>query len=155
MMGVSADYVHRDKFCWAGEEIRAGSARLKWCEVAPRETPVPEAIRAMARAVVEGMDAPGELGFVILHRCGASFYFLIVSTWLGNNEVWETVYAKKDDDDPGFALWPRPEPHLPTFCVWELGAVWAEVQAWKRYLTSSRDEAAKLAYLSDRFEGVV
>jgi hypothetical protein len=154
-MSVAPDYVHRDKFCRPGEPIKAGAARLKWCEVAPRDRPVPDAIRAMARTTVEGMDAPGELGFVILHRCGGSFYFLIVSTWRGNNEVWETVYAKKDDDDPGFALWPRPEPHLPTFCVWELGAVWAEVQAWRRYLVSARDEAAKLAYLGDGFEGVV
>jgi hypothetical protein len=154
-MSVSPDYAHRDKFCWPGAPINAGSTRLKWCEVAPREEPVPEAIRTMARAVVENMDVPGELGFVILHRCGASFYFLIVSTWLGNNELWETVYAKKDDADPGFALWPRPAPHLPTFCVWELGAVWAEAQAWKRHLTSPRDETAKLAYLGDRFEGVV
>lgn len=154
-MSVSPDYVHRDKFCWPGEPIVAGSTRLKWCEVAPHHEPVPGTVRTMARAVVEGIDVPGELGFVILHRCGASFYFLIVSTWLGNNEIWETVLAKKDDADAGFALWPRPEPHLPTFCVWELGAVWAEQQAWKRYLTSARDEAAKLAYLHDRFEGVV
>lgn len=154
-MSVAPDYVHRDKFCWPGEAIEAGAARLKWCEVAPRDQPVPGAIRAMARTAVEVMDVPGELGFVILHRCGQSFYFLIVSMWRGNNEVWETVYAKKDDADPGFALWPRPEPHLPTFCVWELGAVWAEQQAWKRYLLSTRDEAAKQAFLDDRFEGVV
>jgi len=154
-MSVSPDYVHRDKFCWPGEPINAGSTRLKWCEVAPRDEPVPEAIRAMARAKVARLEVPGELGFVILHRCGASFYFLIVSTWLGNNEIWETVLAKKNDDDPGFAIWPRPEPHLPTYCVWELGAVWAEKQAWTRYLQSPRDEAAEQAYLADQFEGVV
>jgi hypothetical protein len=147
--------VHRDKFCWPGDPINAGSTRLKWCEVAPREEPAPDAIRAMARAKVETLEVPGELGFVILHRCGASFYFLIISTWLGNNEIWETVYAKKDDNDPGFALWPRPGSHLPTYCVWELGAVWAEKQAWTRYLQSTRDDAAERAYLADRFEGVV
>jgi hypothetical protein len=154
-MSVAPDYVHRDKYCWSGEETRAGKARLKWREVAPRDQPVPDAIRAMARAKVEQLELADELGFVVLHRCGASFYFLIVSTWRGNNEIWETVLAKKDDSDPGFSLWPRPEPHLPTFCVWELGAVWAEQQAWRRYLISARDEAAKLAYLNDRFEGVV
>ena len=33
--------------------------------------------------------------------------------------------------------------HRPTFCVWELGAVWHEQQAWSRYLRSSRDESAE------------
>jgi hypothetical protein len=67
-MSVSPDYAHRDKFCWPGEPITAGGARLKWSEVAPRDEPVPAAIRSMARTVVQGLEIPGELGFVILHR---------------------------------------------------------------------------------------
>jgi len=45
--------------------------------------------------------------------------------------------------------------HRPTFCVWELGAVWHEQQAWSRYLRSERDDAAKQTYLRDSYEGPV
>ena len=45
--------------------------------------------------------------------------------------------------------------HRVTFCVWELGPVWHERHAWVRFLSSPRDNAAKLAYINDRFEGQV
>ena len=73
---------------------------------------------------------------MILHRCGESFYFLLVSTWRNDNELWETVWAKDGDDELGFQPWPIEGTHRPTFCVWELGAVWHEQQAWSRYLRS-------------------
>ena len=44
---------------------------------------------------------------MILHRCGNDFYFLIVTTWRGNNEVWETVYYKDGERMSDFELWPR------------------------------------------------
>ena len=43
----------------------------------------------------------------------------------------------------------------PTFCVWVLGAVWHEQQAWTRYLYSERDDAAKYAYVQDQMTGLV
>ncbi|MGH7936717.1 MAG: hypothetical protein ACREF8_06885, partial [Chthoniobacterales bacterium] len=51
------------------------------------------------------LEARG-LGFVILHRCGSDFYFLIVSTWRGNNEVWEAVFYKDGAPMADFALFP-------------------------------------------------
>jgi hypothetical protein len=42
------------------------------------------------------------------------------------------------------------EPHKGTFCVWEMGAVVHEQQAWIRYLCSARDAAAAQAYLADQ-----
>jgi hypothetical protein len=42
-----------------------------------------------------------------------------------------------------------------TYCVWELGPVWHERHAWVRFLSSKRDEEAKLAYVNDRFSGLV
>lgn len=96
-----------------------------------------------------------DLGFVLLHRCGAEFYFLIVCTWRQANELWETVYYKQDAKMDRFALFPREEPHIPTFCVWELGVVAHEMQAWSRFLKSARDGAAAGAYLDDRFSGPV
>ena len=152
---VAESYVHQDKYCTPRDPIAAGGTRLKWYDIALAETPVPDAIHAKARALVAQQELAGDLGYVILHRCGQSFYFLILSTWVNENEVWETVFAKRSDDDPEFALWPREEPHKPTYCVWELGAVWAEQQAWRRYLVSPRDEAAKRAYLGAGFEGAV
>ena len=57
----------------------------------------------------------------ILHRCGESFYFLLVCTWRNENELWETVWAKDGDGDVFFRPWPIEGTHRPTFCVWELG----------------------------------
>ena len=69
--------------------------------------PVPEAITQLARVYLANaaLEARG-LGFVILHRCGADFYFLIVCTWRGNNEVWETVFYKEGEAMSDFALFP-------------------------------------------------
>ena len=77
---------------------------------------------------------------MILHRCGAGFHFLLVSTWQNDNELWETVWAKDGDDDPEFHPWPLDGPHRPTFCVWELGAVAHERLAWSHYLLSDRGD---------------
>src|SRR5438128_599716 len=60
------------------------------------------------------------LGFVILHRCGESFYFLIVCTWRNSNELWQTVFYKDGEAMKEFALYPRDGEHKPTLCVWEL-----------------------------------
>ena len=90
---------------------------------------------------------------MILHRCGASFYFLLVCTWRSHNELWETVWAKAGDHDPCFRPWPREGTHVPTFCVWELGAVSHEREAWSRYLSSARDDEARRAYLSSSYAG--
>ena len=45
--------------------------------------------------------------------------------------------------------------HRGTFCVWELAPVWHERHAWTRFLASHRNEEAKLAYINDRFSGLV
>ncbi|HEX3653819.1 MAG TPA: hypothetical protein VHU18_13450 [Rhizomicrobium sp.] len=98
--------------------------RLKWYCVAAPDQPVPPEIEAMARSVPAETDlqSVSAFGFVVLHRCGSDFYFLIVCSWQGNNEIWETVYAK-DKVDSGFRDWPRPGAHVPTFCIREMGAV--------------------------------
>ncbi|HEY7689313.1 MAG TPA: hypothetical protein VH835_11490, partial [Dongiaceae bacterium] len=136
-------------------------ARLKWYDLARAETPVPDGIRQMAREYLTAEASAGrleldrELGFVILHRCGDAFYFLIISTWRGNNELWESVYYKQDAAMAGFALFPRENRHKGAYCVWELGPAWHEKQAWVRFLDSARDDAAERAYLEDRLAGLV
>ena len=74
-----------------------------------------------------------------------------MQTWRGANEVWETVYAKDGD---GFGLFGVDGGHRPTFCVWELGAVLHEQQAWIRFLRSPRGPAG--AWLrADAYAGPV
>jgi hypothetical protein len=154
--GVRFDYEHVFKRIEPGEAVTAGGAVLKWYEIAPASAPVPAEIGELARQALDQaeLDLGGELGFVILHRCGQSFYFLIVSTWRNDNELWETVWAK-DADDEGFEPWQVASGHRPTFCVWELGAVCNEQRAWSRYLRSGRDEAARQGYLGDSYSGLV
>jgi hypothetical protein len=157
---VQAGYTHSTKAVEPALVLAVGESWLKWYDIAPADGPVPAPIRALARGTLRGAADSGaielddDLGFVILHRCGAGFYFLLVSTWRNDNELWETVWAKPDDAS-GFEPWPVEGTHRPTFCVWELGAVCHERDAWSRYLSSGRDEAAREAYLQDTFAGDV
>lgn len=160
-VGVRPDYEHLSKLVRPEASLTLGDTVLKWYDIAPAEAPVPLAIRALARRNLRDgarsgrLALSGELGFVILHRCGESFFFLLLSTWRNDNELWETVWAKNGDEAVSFRDWPIEGTHRPTFCVWELGAVGHEQQAWGRYLRTPRDEAAKQAYLHDLFEGEV
>jgi hypothetical protein len=158
---VQAGYRHLTKEATPALVLAVGAAWLKWYDVAPADEPVPAPVRALARGTLRGAVDSGaieldeELGFAILHRCGESFYFLLVSTWRNDNELWETVWAKDGDDRPGFVPWPSEGTHRPTFCVWELGVVCHEQRAWSRYLRSRRDEASRQAYLRSAYGGAV
>jgi hypothetical protein len=160
MSAVRDDYRHSSKLIRPATSITLGDSVLKWYDIAPADEPVPAELQVLARGSLHAVGESGlgladDLGFVILHRCGESFYFLIVSTWRNDNEVWETVWAKNGEDDVTFRPWPRDGNPVPTFCVWELGAVWHEQQAWSRFLRSQRGPAARKAYLRDTFEGEV
>ncbi len=158
---VRRDYRHASKTARPASTVGLGDAVLKWYDIFPPDEPVTDEIRALARRGLAEAARLGEirlgdtLGFVILHRCGDGFHFLLVSTWQNDNELWETVWAKDGDDDPEFHPWPIDGPHRPTFCVWELGAVAHERLAWSHYLLSDRGDEARRAYLRDAFEGLV
>ena len=158
---VSTDYRHIAKRIEPAPSLAVGDTILKWYDIAPEDEPVAREVRELARdalqeaAAAGALDLGGGLGFAILHRCGESFYFLLVSTWRNDNELWETVWAKNGDGEDAFSPWLIEGTHRPTFCVWELGAVWHEQQAWTEYLRSERDEGARLAYLRDRYAGPV
>ena len=87
MSAVQAGYRHLTKEIAAAAQIELGDSVLKWYDIAPADEPVPGPIRALARGTLRGaadsdaIELDEELGFVILHRCGESFYFLLVSTW--------------------------------------------------------------------------
>jgi hypothetical protein len=156
----SADtaYRHYAKLATPDGDMALGDARLKFYRLAPEEKPVPEAIAVDARAFLPGaLDLSDERGFVILHRCGESFYFLLASVWRGSNELWEAVFYR-DEGMTGFARFEPAYPDAgprPTFCVWELAVVAAESGAWARFLGSPRSAADEQAWLTDRFGGTV
>ncbi len=152
---VAADYVHRDKLAVPRGGLVVSRSRLKWSNIASFETPVPAEIEVLARNCLKDASISGNLGFVILHRCGESFYFLLVSTWRNENELWETVYAKANAAETGFKLFTFDSSHRGTFCIWELGVVWHEQKAWKRFLRSMRGPEDVANYLDDRYEGPV
>lgn len=158
---IRPEYEHETKSVRPGSLLFLRDAVLKWYEIAPAEAPIPLRIRelaydALCRGAHSGeLELSGDLGFVILHRCGDSFYFLLVSTWRNDNELWETVWAKPGPGDAEFAPWPVEGTHRPTFCVWELGAVCHEQRAWSRYLLSPRDATARQEYLLDSYSGAV
>jgi hypothetical protein len=158
---VRPEYAHVPKIARPGSMLVLEEAVLKWYDIAREGAPVPLGVReraydALCRGSRSGeLELSGDLGFVILHRCGESFYFLIVATWRNDNELWETVWAKDGAEQQTFEPWPVEGSHRPTFCVWELGAVCHEQRAWSRYLRSARDASARQAYLLDTYEGEV
>ena len=95
--GVSSDYRHITKAITPGTVLELGGfATLKWYDIAPPDAPVPAEIDELARRcfvdeVVGGAIELEGLGFVILHRCGEAFYFLLVCTWAGNNELGDRL----------------------------------------------------------------
>lgn len=94
-LGISPGYKHIPKRVTPGEALEPSGVVLKWHAVYQDDRPVPDEITQLARSYLttNSLEARG-LGFVLLHRCGKDFYFLIVSTWRGSNEIWETVSTR-------------------------------------------------------------
>jgi hypothetical protein len=153
-LGVKENYKHAPKRATPGKPVEVNGALFKWYALYSDGEPVPDEIERLARDYLARttLEAKG-LGFIILHRCGNDFYFLIVNTWRGNNELWETVFYKDGDRMKDFESWPRDGMHKPAFCVWELMPVWHETKSWERFLLSGRDEAAAQAWLGDVYSG--
>src|SRR5437660_8391772 len=153
--GIGQNYEHSPKCVTPEDPIEGSNLFLKWYWLAPEDRQVPDQIDRLARKFLTrqtNLEAKG-LGFVILHRCGEDFYFLIVNTWRGNNEVWETLFYKNGDAMNDFDLWPPDGMHKPTFCVWELAPVWHETKSWEKFLMSKRDEAAAKIWQADGYAG--
>ena len=154
-LGVASTYRHEPKQVCHGEPVAKSSCMLKWYEVFHAGTPVSDDIRALARAPIEdGRIGVDGFGFVVLHRCGKGFYFLVVITWRNENELWETIWYKDGESMREFEELPRVGTHKVTLCVWELAPVWHERQSWVSFLSSKRDLAAAEQWLSDLYGGV-
>lgn len=156
---VVPGYQHFEKFITPQPAVRIAGRDIKWYDIAVKDAPISSQVHTMAIKFLEGeaeygeLDQLGDLGFVILHRCGNDFYFLLLNSWRNENELWETTYAKRNADEEYFALFPRSGSHKPAFCVWEMDAVMHEQKAWRRFLCSNRDKAAVRSYLADQYSG--
>ena len=156
---VPEGYTYSQKLVTPGDDLCLPHAYLKWYDIYPPERKIaPEHMREsrdFVAAEVERLKLSDELGFVLLHACGPALLVLLI-TWRNTNELWESVYAKDLTQPGGFFMPITYETiHRGTYCVWELGPIWHERNAWMRYLSSPRDEAAKHVYINDRFSGLV
>ena len=160
MQNAAPDYVHYDKFVAPEENISFENTTLKWYDLAKPDDHVSNEIRGLAREFLRkesklgNLNNFGKLGFVILHRCGNEFYFLLVNSWKNDNELWESVYAKRDSKQKDFQPFTfENDLHRGTFCVWEFAVVWHEQQAWKKFLLSAKAETDESNYLQTKYRG--
>ena len=158
---VDIGYRHGPKLAVSGELVALGEARLKWyalalADASPPDDIVDDAHRFLIAAQTE-LGLTDDRGFVILHRCGADFHFLLVSVWRGSNELWEAVYFR-DGNATTFARFDPAYPSKatrPTFCVWELGVVAFEAKVWAEFLASPREKADLEDWQTSHFAGAV
>lgn len=155
---VPEGYQYYQKLVTPGEDLSLPNAYLKWYTIRrPDGEITPEQLaesRAHIAAETQRLNINGELGFVLLHHCG-SVLLLLLQTWRETNEIWESTYMKDLTQPGGYQPITYPTSHRGAFCVWELGPVWHERNAWVRFLSSNRDDHAKLAYINDRFTGLI
>ena len=155
---VPEGYMYSKKLVVPREDLSLPQAYLKWYDIRPPDVEITQAqlseSRAFVAAEVERLKIANELGFVLLHRAGPML-LLMIMTWRNTNEIWESVYVQDVSQNSGYRLQEFEGSHRGTFCVWELAPVWHERHAWVRFLSSQRDEEAKLAYINDRFSGLI
>jgi len=157
---VEEDYHHVTKVIVPRPALVLPDAYLKWYDLHRPDQRIRPDVDAEARGFLSAEAAAGrlpisgDLGFVIDHLAGESVHLLLVFTWRGNNEMWESTYYKDLRDGGPFRLPPQGT-HRGAICVWEFGAVAHEQLAWTRYLRSSRDEQAKRAYVESQFAGEI
>lgn len=154
MDSVCEEYGHIGKVAEARRlAALAPSTELKWYNIFQPLADVTPQAEAEARTFLQAEGKAGrlaigtELGFVILHQLTSGALLLLVCTWRNNNELWESVYVNESAE---FVPLPSGDPHKGTFCVWEMGAVLHERQAWTRYLFSPRDQQDRQNYLTDQ-----
>jgi len=157
---VPGGYKYYKKKFTPGELLNLPGASLKWYNLYPSDTEITQEhvheAKSFLKSEVEAgrLKLEDELGFVILHWAG-DYLLLLLSTWRRTNEIWETSYWKKSSEPDSYTPFKFKTDHKATYCVWELGAVWHERNAWVRFIKSKRDEKAKVDYLSDVFKGEV
>ena len=160
---VPSSYRHRVKRAEPHGCLVSELGELKCYHIDRTDQPISDAVASEARAFLGELSREagfgGDLGFSILHRCGAEFHFLLITVWRDANEGWEAVYYRDETTrrltlfEPAYP--PLTVPLRPTFCVWELGVVAHEARAWTRFLASPRLEADQTRWRDDLFSGDV
>jgi hypothetical protein len=156
---VASEYRHRPKVARPGEALVTPAVYLKWYDIYYEETPfAPQLVDEAHSFLLAELEAgrlalKNEIGFVVHHQCSGA-YILYICPWRNENELWETIYIKDLTANGTFQQLER-SATTPTYCVWVLGVVGHEQQAWTRYLYSPRDDAAKYAYVQDQMMGSV
>lgn len=157
---IPEGYLYYKKKIAPGDLLSVPGASLKWYELYPQKTGITQKQKIEARAFLQAevktgrLKFDGELGFVILHRAG-DYLLLILTTWRNTNEMWESIYLKNINHPGSYSSLKFQKDHRGTYCVWELGIVWHERNAWVRFIESARDTVAKEAYLLDSFSGMI
>lgn len=157
---VPEGYDYYKKVITPGDDLILPNAYLKWYDLYPKDTPITAEQSAETRAFIAAeaeagrLVLNGDLGFVILHRAG-TVLLLLFNVWRNTNEIWEAVYVQEAETNGTYQPITFETSPKATYCVWELGAVWHERNAWVRFLSSKRDDTSKLAYIKDRFVGSV
>jgi hypothetical protein len=158
---VADSYGHYAKQAEFRGLLESGPAELKLYHLFKPGEPVAAGIAEDARTFLVGeakaaLSPDGDRGFAILHRCGATFHFLLLGAWRGSNELWEAVFYRDAGMD-GFAAFPPAYEAVlrPTFCVWQLGIVAHESLAWTRLLSSPRGEEDLERWRADVMSGEV
>lgn len=154
---MPASYAHHKRLVTPGADLMLPNAYLKWYDIQRINGSITPEMQQESRdflvSQAESLDFKNELGFVMLHHCSTVVY-LFVDVWRNHNELWKTIYYKYLVDGAVYQPYVFDSVLEPGFCVWELTAVWHEREAWNRYLSSRRDDAAKYAYLNDRYSGL-
>lgn len=150
---VDEAYLHYEKSIVSHELVNLNSNRMKWYDIAHKDLPIIPSFRNAAlkfleiQAASNGVPNKNELGFILLHRCGEDFYFLMLCTWRDSNELWKTVFYCDTQKMKSFAVFPQDEQHKGTFCVWEMNVVSHESFAWTKFLLSNRNQKDEDLYL--------
>lgn len=156
---VDSAYQHRPKVARPAEALITSNVYFKWYNLSFADLPISrtdeDEARSFLLAELEAGNLPlsKEIGFAVHHRCSGS-YNMYICTWRHENELWETLYTRDVQEGSKFHVIERKNT-TPTFCVWVLGIVWHEQQAWTHYLGTRRDTAAKYAYVQDQMTGLV
>ncbi|MFV0126940.1 hypothetical protein ACLGI4_04365 [Streptomyces sp. HMX112] len=151
-----ADWTHTEKRIFPGEHLSLPDACLKWYDIRGVDQEATPEVSKEAREFLRAEAAEArlelrkEFGFVLLHRCGEQ-YFMIVCVWRNKNEMCQAIYSRGADGFQPYRA--APGTLRATQEVVELDATSHERRGWSRYLRSSRDAAAKRAYLDDACTG--
>ena len=143
-----------------GSQLNLSTASFKWYNLYPHDSYITSEQVSETKEFIEDEVKSGklkfenELGFVILHRAGNNLLLLITS-WRNTNEIWETIYFKEAVKEEVYKPMKFKTDHKGTYCVWELGIVWHERNAWVKFINSKRNNESKLNYMSDLFSGEI